>query len=191
MRRFVIRRRGERGQAIVEVALILPVFILILVGLFDIGRAVYDFNTISNASREAVRVAIVDQDCAYIQDQAVNRAVSLGLTASDVSIFVWDPSAATAGDFTSAASISQHRQVCGVASPPGSSFECQQSDTQATIIVGCVIEVTIRYAYTAATPLIGNLIGTIDMVATTRQQIEHQCDSRFLTPPDTCRVTTT
>ncbi len=191
MQRFVIRRRGERGQAIVEVALILPIFILILVGLFDIGRAVYAFNTISNASREGVRVAIVDQDCAYIRDQAVQRAVSLGLTASDVTIYVWDPTAATSGDFTSASSIANHRQDCGVASPPGSTYECQQSDSSATIIVGCVIEVTIHYQYTAATPVIGSLIGTIDMTATTREPIEHQCDSRFLTPPDTCRVSTT
>ena len=191
MQRWVIRRRGQRGQAIVEVALILPIFILILVGLFDVGRAVYAFNTISNASREAVRVAIVDQDCAYIQDQAAQRAVSLGITPSDVVVYVWDPTAATAGDFTSASSIANHRQACGVASPPGSSYECQQSDTQATIIVGCVIEVTIRYPYTAATPLIGSLLGTINMTATTREPIEHQCDSRFLTPPDTCRVSTT
>lgn len=187
MHRLLIRRRGERGQTLVEFALILPVFILLLVGLFDIGRAVYAFNTISNASREAVRVAIVDQDCAYIVQQATNRAVSLGLTASNVSVYVWDASAATAGDF-SAASATTHRADCGT--PPGTA-ECPQSSTEAKILVGCVIEVTVRYQYTAATPIIGNLLGVINMSATTRQPIERTCDSNFLTPPDTCRASTT
>ncbi|MGE5292510.1 MAG: TadE/TadG family type IV pilus assembly protein [Micromonosporaceae bacterium] len=181
MRRLLIRRRGEQGQALVEFALVLPVFILLLVGLFDLGRAVYAFNTISNASREAVRVAIVDQDCTFIVNQAVQRAVSLGINASDVSVYVWDPSAANAGNFTDLS----HRAPCGTA--PGTA-ECPQSNTSAQILLGCVIEVTVRYQYTAATPIIGNLIGTIDMSSTTRQPIERTCDSNFLTPPATCRT---
>jgi Flp pilus assembly protein TadG len=184
MRKLLIRRSNEPGQALVEFALILPVFILLLVGLFDLGRAVYAFNTISNASREAVRVAIVDQDCTFIVNQAVQRSVSLGVTASDVSVYVWDPSAANAGDF-SAANATTHRAPCGTA--PGTA-ECPQSDTSAEILLGCVIEVTVRYHYTAATPIIGNLIGTIDMSATTREPIERTCDSNFLTPPATCRT---
>jgi Flp pilus assembly protein TadG len=191
MRRFLIRQRGERGQALVEFALIVPIFILMLLGLFDIGRAVYDFNTISNASREAVRVAIVDQDCTFIENQAINRAVSLGLAPVQVDIYIWDPEAADSGDFTSASAIANHRQPCGVPTPANAPNTCRQSNTEATIIVGCVVEVTIHYQYTPATPIIGNLIGTIDMTATTREPIEHRCDSDFLTPPDTCQVTTT
>ena len=49
MRGILIRRHKTRGQALVEFALVVPVFILLLVGLFDLGRAVYTFNTISNA----------------------------------------------------------------------------------------------------------------------------------------------
>ena len=187
MRRLFIRHEGDRGQAIVEFALMLPVFILLLVGILDLGRAVYAFNTISNASREAVRIAIVDQDCTFIRDQAVQHAVSLGLSASDVTVYVWDPEATNSGDF-SAASAAVHRQQCGVPTAPTAPQECRQSGTAATIIVGCVIEVQVRYAYTAATPIIGNLVGTINMSAATREPIERTCDSTFLTPPDTCRV---
>jgi Flp pilus assembly protein TadG len=61
-------RQEKRGQALVEFALIVPVFILLLVGLFDLGRGVFAFNTISNAAREAARVAIVDQDCTTIKN---------------------------------------------------------------------------------------------------------------------------
>ncbi len=184
MRRMLIRRHGERGQALVEFALILPVFLLLLFGLFDLGRAVYAYNTISNASREAVRVAIVDQDCTFIRDQAAQHAVTLGVTASDVDVFVWDPSIANSGQFTPA-NASSHRAPCG--SSTGTA-ECPQSTTAAEILLGCVIEVTVHYSYTPATPIIGNLVGTIDMSATTREPVERTCDSNFVTPPQTCHT---
>src|SRR6185312_16248181 len=65
MRALGLRRRtgSRRGQALVEFALVLPIFILLLVGIFDFGRAIYAYNTISNAAREAVRVGVVDQSC--------------------------------------------------------------------------------------------------------------------------------
>ena len=45
-------RRDERGQALVEFALVLPIFILLLVAIFDLGRAVFAYNTLTNAARE-------------------------------------------------------------------------------------------------------------------------------------------
>ena len=60
----VIGRRSaarERGQGLVEFALVFPVFILLLLGIFDLGRAVYAYNTIGDAAREGARVAIVNQ----------------------------------------------------------------------------------------------------------------------------------
>jgi len=182
MRRLLNRDRG-RGQALVEFALIVPVFVLVLVGLLDLGRGVYAFNTISNASREAVRVGIVDQNCANIVNAATQHAVSLGVPASDVSVWIWDSTASSTGDF-SPASAATHRRACGT--PPGTS-ECPQSATAATIPTGCVVEVQVVYHYTAATPIIGKIVGTIDMSGKTREPIEARCDSQFLTAPATCQ----
>jgi hypothetical protein len=53
------RRDKPRGQAMVEFALIFPIFILLLVGMFDLGRVVWVNNTLATAAREAVRYAIV------------------------------------------------------------------------------------------------------------------------------------
>jgi Flp pilus assembly protein TadG len=78
--------RSERGQSLVEFALVAPVFILVLVGIFDVGRAVFAFNTLSNASREAARVAIVNQTEADIEAEAVKQAVSLGITSGEVTV---------------------------------------------------------------------------------------------------------
>lgn len=88
----MLKRRSQRGQTLVEFALILPIFIVVLAGLFDLGRAVFAYNTISNASRESVRVAIVNQTQADVEAEAMKQAVSLGLSASDVTITYGDPS---------------------------------------------------------------------------------------------------
>lgn len=72
------------GQSLVEVALVLPVFILAIVGLFDVGRLVFAYNTVSNAARQAVRVAIVDQQQARVEAKATDALISLDLPAVTV-----------------------------------------------------------------------------------------------------------
>jgi Flp pilus assembly protein TadG len=53
------RHDRSRGQAMVEFALVIPVFILLLVGIFDFGRVIWVNDTLSTAAREAARYAIV------------------------------------------------------------------------------------------------------------------------------------
>jgi Flp pilus assembly protein TadG len=53
------RHDKPRGQAMVEFALVIPVFILLLVGLFDFGRVIWVNDTLATAAREAARYAIV------------------------------------------------------------------------------------------------------------------------------------
>ena len=55
------RRAHRRGQALVEFALVFPVLVLILLGIFEVGRAVFAYNTLGNAAREGARVAAVNQ----------------------------------------------------------------------------------------------------------------------------------
>ena len=60
-RRSLDRRTGyDHGQTLVEFALVLPVFLLLLFGLLDMGRFVYLNSTLSQAAREAARVAAVE-----------------------------------------------------------------------------------------------------------------------------------
>jgi len=51
--------RDEDAQSLVEFALTLPLFLLIVTGLFDVGRAVWQENTLAYAAREGTRYAIV------------------------------------------------------------------------------------------------------------------------------------
>jgi len=49
----------DHGQAIVETALVLPILVLLLIGIFDLGRAVWLSNTLATAVREGSRYGVV------------------------------------------------------------------------------------------------------------------------------------
>jgi len=139
-------RPRDGGQSMVEFALILPVFVLMLVGLFDVGRAVYAYNTINNAAREAGRLAIVDQYEDHVLDEAVQAASGVGVDRDDITVEyeLPDGSACThVGD---------------------------------NDIVKCVAVVTVPYEYEAATPLIGRIIGQISMRGESRFPVSINCD---------------
>lgn len=136
---------SSRGQALVEFALIIPVFILVVMGIFDLGRAVYGFNTVNNAAREAARLAIVDQTAAEVKAEAVLHAVGLGLTVNDVTVdYRAQTSPQTAGSCT-------------------------------TLAINCIANVRVKYSYTAATPGIGALVGTIPIYGESQFPIEAVC----------------
>lgn len=52
--------RPHQGQALVEFALILPVFFLLVAGMFDFGLGIYSDLTLVNAAREGARLGVID-----------------------------------------------------------------------------------------------------------------------------------
>ena len=64
----MIKRQTVSGQSLVEFALIFPLIILLLMGLFDIGRAVLYYSTLNTAVREGTRLAIIQPDCDYMSN---------------------------------------------------------------------------------------------------------------------------
>lgn len=50
----------DRGQSLVEIALALPLLLIILIGLVDIGRIYHHASAVTNAAREAAALAARD-----------------------------------------------------------------------------------------------------------------------------------
>jgi Flp pilus assembly protein TadG len=76
-------RTGERGQAIVELALTLPLLLLILLGIFDFGLMFQRFEVIANGAREAARVAVLpDYSIGQAEAHAVLYLQSGGIQTS-------------------------------------------------------------------------------------------------------------
>jgi len=96
--RFVPTRavRGERGAALVEAAIILPLVFLLLFGLIAFGRGYNAKVTATHAAREGVRVLAISGDATAAETAARDAASSLDATLLSVST-----TACNAGDPTS------------------------------------------------------------------------------------------
>jgi Flp pilus assembly protein TadG len=88
----------QRAQAMVEFAIVLPVLMLILVGIFEAARMVFTYAAVTNASREASRYASAYglgdtsppvekyKDCVSIRDWAKRSAYFLNISNANIQI---------------------------------------------------------------------------------------------------------
>ena len=53
-------KHRSRGQALAEFALIAPLFFLLLFGIIEVGRFIFYYEVLNNATREGARYAIVN-----------------------------------------------------------------------------------------------------------------------------------
>jgi Flp pilus assembly protein TadG len=53
------RIRSEKGAALLEAAIVVPVIMLISVGIFEFGRAYQTWQVLTNAAREGARMAVI------------------------------------------------------------------------------------------------------------------------------------
>ena len=80
--------RSERGAAIIETALTLPIVLLVCVGIFEFGRAYQTWQVMTNAAREGARVAVLPNPVAGATDARVREYLQLGGLNSDESVAV-------------------------------------------------------------------------------------------------------
>jgi Flp pilus assembly protein TadG len=85
------RKRGQRGQAIMEFGLCFLVFFFLLYGIMEFGRMVASYNILAGATREGARYAVVhgssSGSAATATDvQTVVRKWSVGLDTSSITV---------------------------------------------------------------------------------------------------------
>jgi Flp pilus assembly protein TadG len=147
-------RRGQRprGQALVEFALVIPIFLLLFMALFDLGSAVFTYNSLTNAAREGARLAIVNQDEPSIILRA-QRAVSIAeINTPSVTVNFYQQAADGTPDTSGS----------GTCSP---------------VAVGCLAVVSFVATYHPLTPIIGSFIfpNGVDFTAKSVMSVEFSC----------------
>lgn len=88
------RRRGDRGQSLVEFALVLPVLLIIVFGIIDFAMGMRSYVALANATREGARFAAVgavfgtQADCGVTSATVVGRvcAAAEGLAKSRITV---------------------------------------------------------------------------------------------------------
>lgn len=69
------RRSGHRGQALIEMALMLPLLLAILVGIFEVGPSVNDHAAVAQATEQAVRVASQLGSSSSVSETAADQQI--------------------------------------------------------------------------------------------------------------------
>jgi len=70
--------KSQKGQSLVEFALVLPVFVVILFGIMEFGRLWEISNILTSAAREGVRVAAVSEPDVEKAKTAAQAVLSAG-----------------------------------------------------------------------------------------------------------------
>ena len=83
MKPTIQRKRRERGAALIEMALTLPLLLLLSIGIFEFGRAFQHWQVLTNATREGARVATLPG----VTDDAVTSRVRTYLEAGSLTGF--------------------------------------------------------------------------------------------------------
>ena len=69
--------KNQKGQALVEFAIILPILLMLVMGILQFGMMLNAYLTIENASREGARAGIIGSSDAEIQNLIISTSPSL------------------------------------------------------------------------------------------------------------------
>ena len=80
----------ERGSAMVETAITLPILLVLMVGIFEVGRAYETWQVLTNAAREGARIAVLPDTAAGDAEARVRQYLTAGQLklANDPSVTV-------------------------------------------------------------------------------------------------------
>lgn len=78
--------KNKKGQAIVELAIILPFLLFLIIGMVDCGRIMNAYLVTTNASREGARQASVGKNDAEVIASIQNAADSLDTPSLQITI---------------------------------------------------------------------------------------------------------
>lgn len=81
----------QKGQSIIEFALVLPLFLLLVFGLFYIGMFFADYLTLSSIARSSAREAAIIQDVNEIQNKYPKVKEKYKNATLPMDIYRWDP----------------------------------------------------------------------------------------------------
>ncbi len=94
-------RSRRRGSSMVEFALVFLVFLLMVAGTLEIGRAVWAYNTLAHAARQGARFAMIrgsQNPATADQVRTVVRNAAVGLDPNQITVTTTWPSGVARGN---------------------------------------------------------------------------------------------
>jgi Flp pilus assembly protein TadG len=72
-------RRGQRGQELIEYAIVLPVLLLLLLGILQFALVFLSYNTLADAARQGARYGVITRSSGAI-DLVESKNAALDVT---------------------------------------------------------------------------------------------------------------
>ena len=113
----------DEGSELIEFALVTPILILLLAGIFDFGMMFRSYEAVTNAAREGARVGVLPGYAdADVQTRVNDYLAGSGLTGPRVITVTSIPQATGAGTFTARQVLVNYTYTFVVLGPVGSAF---------------------------------------------------------------------
>jgi hypothetical protein len=162
----------ERGQAVVEFALVVPIFFLAVFGLFDVGRLVYTNSALSQAAREGARAAATE--VAWVGSTA-QACVAAAVCPADVAALRADVTSAVNRMTVGLGPVTAVHLSCNAGtpgdpapsgswtSPGGGGNGCRDDAGQPLGASGQLVSVRVEYTYQPMTPVISSIVRSVPL----------------------------
>jgi Flp pilus assembly protein TadG len=141
------REKDEKGQALVEFALLVPIFLILMFAIVDFGMGFYSLITVTNSAREGARLGAVRATTDDIRDRVYDTADLIN---------EGDKMTVTVG--------------CGPSSDPPPTGSCPSQQQGDSVVV------RVEYDYDLITPLaslVGDIIGPmLTLTSTAEMRLE-------------------
>jgi Flp pilus assembly protein TadG len=80
--------RGQSGQTLVEMAILIPIVIILIVGIVDFGRILMTQHVVTNAAREGARLVALGEGYSDVKEKVVYYIREAGLDESKAKIYI-------------------------------------------------------------------------------------------------------
>lgn len=123
----MMRRRPhwlrDEGSELIEFALVTPILILLLAGIFDFGMMFRSYEVVTNAAREGARVGVLPgYAVADVQTRVNDYLAGSGLTGTRVITVTTVPQSTGAGTFSARRVEINYTYPFVILGPVGSAF---------------------------------------------------------------------
>ena len=183
----------QRGQTLIEFALVAPVLIVLAFGIFDLGRAESANVTVTNSAREGARrlVAQLTQvppatvlgcpggtvaapqapAAATAQGAAWRQMANASLDLTRVTLLDVRVYSTALGHDPTATGVPDYEYRC--AGPPGGAFTASQPQgTAYTPVSGDWVAFEVAYTYAPMTPVVSGLLSSVSVDQTATMVLE-------------------
>jgi hypothetical protein len=152
-------RHRSQGQTLVEFALVLPIFLLVVFAVIDGGRYIFLSSALSNAAREGARLGSVEAWWKGSSDASCGTAGG-PVCPANTTVLINHITAAANRQMAPFGSVDNVYIRCDAAgnAPPTGNWTTKTCTGNSA---GGTISVRVNYTWDAITPLVANIMGSI------------------------------